>query len=78
MTNQPSDDNDNVFSLWRLNFQVAGFNDYEEWISFHILLVQFNIRSLYKIKMFKTKPWSVHSVFKPENLQYMETLNNKC
>jgi hypothetical protein len=54
MTNKPSDDNDNVLSLWRLNFQVAGFNDHEEWISFHILLVQFNIRSLYKIKMFNS------------------------
>ena len=28
--------------------------------------------------MFKIKPWSVHSVFKQENLQYIETLNNKC
>ena len=28
--------------------------------------------------MFKIKPWSVHRVFKPEHLQYMETLNNKC
>ena len=48
------------------------------YITSDITSVQFNIRSIYKIKMFKIKPWSVHSVFKQENLQYIETLNNKC